>query len=195
MMRQREVSATPQPRARFPAEATAMATRSGDMGGMTTSAFAGVQPDVPGRADTAPPTGLTRWERPEGGSVEAERALFDQLGKRIMLAQLRNQRKAKAPLVARAFHAKTVLAVDNARLCVRDDIPPDLRVGHFEPGAEYRTAVRLSNASSTPEPDQKRDMRGIALRIHVSPKVQQDLLATSFPVSHARNARQFVALA
>ena len=172
-----------------------MATRSGDMGGMTTSAFAGAQPDVPGRVDTAPPAGLTRWERPEGGSVEAERALFDQLGKRIMLVQLKNQKKAKAPGVARAFHAKTVLGVENARLRVLDDIPADLCVGFVQPGAEYPTTVRLSNASGTPQADHAGDMRGMALRVRVSPDEQHDLLATNFPVSHARDAKQFVAFA
>src|SRR3954447_11142579 len=194
-MAQREVSATPQPRARFPAEATAMATRSGDMGGMTTSAFAGVQPDVPGRVDTGPPAGLTRWERREGGSVAAERALCDQLGKRIMLVQLKNQKKAKAPGVARAFHAKTVLGVENARLRVLDDIPPDLCAGFVQPGAEYPTTVRLSNASGTPQADHAGDMRGMALRVRVSPDEQHDLLATNFPVSHARDPKQFVAFA
>ena len=38
-------------------------------------------------------------------------------------------------------------------------------------------------------------MRGVALRIKVSDSEQHDLLATNFPVSHARNAKQFVAFA
>ena len=38
-------------------------------------------------------------------------------------------------------------------------------------------------------------MRGMALRVRVSPDEQHDLLATNFPVSHARDAKQFVAFA
>ena len=38
-------------------------------------------------------------------------------------------------------------------------------------------------------------MRGAAVRIKVSDTEWHDLLMTNFPVSHARNARQFVAFA
>ena len=55
--------------------------------------------------------------------------------------------------------------------------------------------VRISNAANRPGPDTAPDMRGIALRIKVSSEEQHDLLATNFPVSHARNARQFVRFA
>ncbi len=52
--------------------------------------------------------------------------------------------------------------------------------------------VRFSNASGTGQPDTKPDLRGMAVRVQVSPEESHDLLATNFPVSHARNARQFV---
>ena len=55
--------------------------------------------------------------------------------------------------------------------------------------------VRFSNAAGTGQPDTKPDLRGVALRVHVSPEESHDLLMTNFPVSHARNARQFVEFA
>ncbi|TGU34595.1 catalase, partial [bacterium M00.F.Ca.ET.152.01.1.1] len=55
--------------------------------------------------------------------------------------------------------------------------------------------VRFSNANGSGQADYKPDLRGIALRVKVSDKEQHDLLATNFPVSHARDARQFVAFA
>ena len=55
--------------------------------------------------------------------------------------------------------------------------------------------VRFSNALGAIQPDSKKDMRGVALRIEVSKGEQHDLLMTNFPVSHARNADQFVKFA
>src|SRR6201999_1678994 len=52
-----------------------------------------------------------------------------------------------------------------------------------------------SNASGAGQADYKKDLRGVALRVKVSDTEQHDLLATNFPVSHARDARQFVAFA
>ncbi|WP_353619978.1 peroxidase family protein [Mesorhizobium sp. BR1-1-16] len=63
------------------------------------------------------------------------------------------------------------------------------------PGAEYETTIRLSNANGARQGDFKRDMRGCALRVKIDADEYHDLLMTNFPVSHARNAFQFVALA
>jgi hypothetical protein len=141
----------------------------------------------------------TAWaEEFQGGSPEAERQLFEQLAKEILRVQLKNQKAASAHgvphAVARAFHAKSTLAVDDAELRFLD-IPADLRAGFAQPGAAYRTVVRFSNASGTGQPDSKPDLRGVALRIQVSPEQQHDLLMTNFPVSHARDAYQFVKFA
>ena len=130
-----------------------------------------------------------------GGSAEAERITFQELARDIMSVQLKNQKKSKAADVQRAFHAKSVLGVTNAKLRLRDDLPPQFRVDTFQPGAEFPATVRLSNASGTSQADHKRDMRGIAVRLQTSAQQAQDLLATSYPVSHARNAPQFVAFA
>ncbi len=133
-----------------------------------------------------------------GGSPEAERVAFDELASEIMGVQAKNQRAASAHGVAhgidRAFHAKPTLAVPDAELRFLD-LPADLHAGFAQPGAAYPTAVRFSNAAGNGQPDFAPDLRGVALRITVSPEEQHDLLMTNYPVSHARDARQFVAFA
>src|SRR6266852_3778297 len=89
-----------------------------------------------------------------GGSPEAERIEFDRLA----------------------------LATDRAELTFLD-LPEDLRAGFAQPGRTYPTVVRFSNASPTGQPDFKQDLRGMALRVQVSPEESHDLLATNFPVS------------
>jgi hypothetical protein len=135
----------------------------------------------------------------EGGSAEAEHLAFKALADDIMHAQLKARRAAgeKTLVVAvdRAFHAKALLAIANAELHFRPDLPADLAAGFAQADAHYPVTVRISNAANRPGPDNARDMRGIALRIKVSAEEQHDLLATNFHVSHARNARQFVRLA
>ena len=141
----------------------------------------------------------TAWaEEFQGGSPEAERQLFDQLAKEILRVQLKNRKSASTHgvphAVARAFHAKSTLAVEDAELRFLD-LPADLQAGFAQPDAAYPTVVRFSNASGTGQPDFKPDLRGVALRIKVSPEEQHDLLMTNFPVSHARDAHQFVKFA
>jgi len=133
-----------------------------------------------------------------GGSPEAERLTFEQLAKEIMLVQLKNRRAASAHGVAaavdRAVHAKSTLAVEDAELRFLD-IPADLQAEFAQPGAVYPATVRFSNAAGRPQPDFKPDLRGVALRVKASPEQHHDLLMTNYPVSHARNARQFVKFA
>jgi hypothetical protein len=141
----------------------------------------------------------TAWaEEFQGGSPEAERLLFDQLAKEILRVQLKNQKSASARgvphAVDRAFHAKSTLAVEDAELRFLD-MPADLQVEFAQPNATYPTVVRFSNAAGTGQPDFKPDLRGVALRIKASPDRQHDLLMTNYPVSHARDAYQFVKFA
>ncbi|GAA3052695.1 peroxidase family protein [Streptomyces glomeratus] len=135
-----------------------------------------------------------QYERYQGGSPEAERLVFERLAKELMEVQIRNGRAAGGG-VSRAFHAKAPLAVENARLRFHDDLPADLRVGFARPGAEYPAIVRLSNASGIRQGDGSPDLRGAAVRVRVTERESHDLLATSHPVSHARDAREFVAFA
>jgi hypothetical protein len=139
------------------------------------------------------------WETYEGGTPETERLMLKELADDIMRAQLKARRAAGGTAlqvaVDRAFHAKSLLAVDTAELHFRPDLPADLAADFVRAGARYPVIVRISNAANRPGPDNAPDMRGIALRIKVSAIQQHDLLATNYHVSHAKNARQFVRFA
>ncbi|HEV2642929.1 MAG TPA: peroxidase family protein, partial [Candidatus Elarobacter sp.] len=138
----------------------------------------------------------TAWrETYQGGSPEAERLAFERMAQDIMGVQLTSQKRAKASAVRRTFHAKPIFATVHASLRVVDELPEHLRAGWVQPGRTYSTIVRFSNASSVPQPDGTPDLRGAALRVGVSADEQHDLLMTNFPVSHARNAHQFVEFA
>jgi len=138
------------------------------------------------------PAGTGWTETYQGGSPEAERTLFAEYAAIIMEAQALSQRKASAHGVphppARTLHVKATLALEDAELRFRDDLPEELRHGFAQPGAAYRTTVRFSNAANTGEPDFKPDLRGAALRVHVDETTVHDLLMTNFAVSHARDA-------
>ncbi|QCX75497.1 Catalase-related peroxidase [Streptomyces sp. YIM 121038] len=135
------------------------------------------------------------YERYLGGSPEAERRVFERLARELMRVQAVNKRAAGAGSLARTQHAKAALGVENARLRFHDDLPDALRGGFARPGAEYPATVRLSNASGIRQADGAADLRGIAVRVDVSADESHDLLATNWPVSHAKDAREFVAFA
>ncbi len=138
---------------------------------------------------------MASWsETYRGGSAEAERTETERLAVDIMRAQLK-ARKAFGGAIDRAFHAKALLGVERAIVTFHDTLPGDLTIGFAKPGASYDAIVRISNAANHATPDYKPDLRGIAVRIIVSGEEQHDLLATNAPVSHARNARQFVRFA
>ncbi|MEC4017872.1 peroxidase family protein [Streptomyces sp. H27-D2] len=137
----------------------------------------------------------SRFETYDGGSAEAERRIFEQLAREIMNVQRKTKKSSDAASLARTFHAKAVLGVENARLRFHDDLPAALRTGYAQPGAEYPAVLRLSNASGARQPDISPDLRGAAVRVEVSAEENHDLLMTNFPVSHAADAREFVAFA
>ncbi len=129
-----------------------------------------------------------------GGTPEAEARLVRAFIRDIQLVQANNKKSAKAGEIRRALHAKIQLGVSNAEFRILPNIPADLQVGFFLPGARYPAAVRLSNASGAVKPDFKADFRGAALRI-TTPHGSHDLLMTNAPASHARDARQFMVAA
>ncbi|MDT0449490.1 peroxidase family protein [Streptomyces hesseae] len=136
-----------------------------------------------------------QYERYVGGSPETERLHTERLVHDLMRVQIKVRKRSGAADIARTFHAKAVLGVENARLTFHDELPGDLRAGFARPGAEYPVIVRLSNASGARRPDFSPDLRGAALRVQTGPDEAHDLLMTSFPVSHARTAYEFVAFA
>jgi hypothetical protein len=139
---------------------------------------------------------MTAWrEEYEKGGPETERLDFERLALEIMQVQMKVKQRARRANIQRAFHAKAVYTAVDAELCFVDDLPADLHAGFAQPGKRYPAIVRLSNANGDGQADVKRDLRGMALRVKVGDEVAHDLLATNYPVSHARNARQFVAFA
>ncbi|MFE5118689.1 peroxidase family protein [Streptomyces sp. NPDC056669] len=138
------------------------------------------------------------YEAYEGGSPEAERRRFEKLTHELMRMQRARPGDAAgpgAPQLLRPFRAKAALGVENARLRFRDDLPPELCVGYARPGAEYPAVLRLSTASGTERQDTTPDLRRMAVRVQAGPEETHDLLATSFPVSHAADVHEFVAFA
>lgn len=135
---------------------------------------------------------MAEWTEKPKGSDEEERREFEALAGLMMEAQLKTRKAAKAKTIDRAFHARSTAAFEGATFAFNDDLPEDLRIGFAQPGKRYPALVRFSNASSIPQTDTKKDFRGLAVRVVVSDDEQHDLMATNFPVSHARDADQFV---
>jgi hypothetical protein len=106
-----------------------------------------------------------------------------------------NRARIDATTHARTLHAKIVAGFTTATLEVDDYLPPEFTVAYFSPGSRHPATLRLSNASGIPMRDGAPDMRGAALRVHMPDGGLHDLLMTSYPVSHARDARQFVEFA
>jgi Catalase len=130
-----------------------------------------------------------------GGSAEAEEIEFRGFADDMLRLQVKQREIAGVTALDRAFHAKSLLAVDNAELHFRPDLPADLVTGFVQPDRKYPATVRFSNGEGRVDRDDEPDVRGIAVRVKVSDHEEHDFLATNFPVSHARNARQFVRIA
>jgi Animal haem peroxidase/Catalase len=120
-----------------------------------------------------------------GGSPDQEQREFRAFARTIRRVQARTRGDAKALL--RGLHAKMLAGTRDATLTVNSD-----RGGYFREGASYAVTLRLSSASSRPQPDGKGDLRGIALRVH-TPEGGCDLLMTNAEVSHVRDAAEFMA--
>lgn len=137
-------------------------------------------------------------ERYLGGGPDQEAALIRVFTEEIRRVQERNRRSEREP-IRRAFHAKILVGVVNARFEVAQGLRPELHTPHFVPGASLPVVVRLSNASGILGQDDGADLRGIAVRVLTgeggTDADAQDFLLTNAPASHARDARQFMAAA
>lgn len=142
-------------------------------------------------SNAAPPP----WrERFAGDSEQAEKEMFARFAKDIRDIQARVAAKT-GQQGNRTLHAKILVGLRNARLHVDSSLPLDFVAGYFQPGAELPVTIRFSNASPLHVGDAAPDVRGVALRVGASEGVFHDLLMTSFPVSHARDAWQFIEIA
>jgi hypothetical protein len=109
------------------------------------------------------------------------------------VTQLQQVASKKTGVTARALHARSGAATTVATLRVADDLAPELQEGPFQPGAAWRTIVRLSSASPVPQHDATPDHRGIALRIVGAGGELQDILLTTSAAHHARDGEALVA--
>lgn len=133
-------------------------------------------------------------ERYLGGTQASEAELLRVFAGQIIEVQERNRKWASEP-IRRAFHAKLLAGVVNARFAVAQAVRAELQVGLFVPGATYPAMVRLSNASGMVRSDTDKDLRGIAVRVQVADGVVQDFLMSNAQASHARDANQFMVAA
>nr|WP_199047440.1 catalase [Dyella sp. ASV24] len=131
----------------------------------------------------------------DGGGPEVEREGFHQLARAMLDIQEKNREFAGASQAMRTLHSKILVGVTNAELRMDLDLPHSFSVCHFTPGEVLGAAIRFSNASGVPKRDDAADMRGIAIKLALPHGQSHDLLMTNYPVSHARNANQFVQFA
>src|SRR5439155_9322169 len=125
----------------------------------------------------------TWTENNSGQRAELERLEFDRLAIDIMRAQLKARKAAGAAAVDRAFHAKALLAVDQATVTFRGDLPKGLAIGFGKPGASYRAIISISNAANHAGADYRPDLRGIAARHLVADGEPHGLPATAYALS------------
>lgn len=126
-----------------------------------------------------------------GGDPIVEARLIKQFVHDIKEVQTRLKARERAPVIRRAFHAKIHAGITNAQFQILPDLPDDLRIGFFQPGKSYTAIIRFSNASGGVRPDSEKDLRGVAVKV-ITDDGAHDFLMTNAPVSHARNARQFM---
>lgn len=91
---------------------------------------------------------------------------FEQTYTDDLLRRLKAQLIGEHPdgLMPRDAHPK-MHGLVRAEFIVHADIPAALKVGVFEQARTYAAWVRFSNASSTAQPDAKRDIRGMAIKL------------------------------
>src|SRR5689334_20577250 len=129
--------------------------------------------------------------------------MIDDLAERIqkMQAKARElaQKKNSGAVLKRGFHAKGIGV--RGKFQVKSDIPKNLQVSFFQPGATFDALIRFSNARGEVLGDLSKDQRGVAIRLKTNPTVNispeddrniQDFLMTNTPISFARNPVQFI---
>jgi hypothetical protein len=86
-----------------------------------------------------------------------------------------------------------------AEFTVRDDLPPEHRVGIFSASRTYEAWIRFANASS--QSDREKDIRGMSIKLdgvageNLTPgATTQEFVLNSHPVMVAANTRDFLAL-
>lgn len=91
-----------------------------------------------------------------------------------------------------------------AEFIVEPDLPPHLREGVFAEPVTYPCWIRLSNASTKPKPDKKKDTRGFAIKLvgvpgekllpEATDGMSQDFLLVSSEAFLAKDLKEFACL-
>lgn len=119
-----------------------------------------------------------------------------------MLQEMQDQmdRLYKDSKVPRQIHTKMHGCV-KAAFTIEPNLPEELKVGVFKEEKTYNAWVRFSNSSTRPQPDKKKDIRGIAIKLmgvkgekllndqHL--EESQDFLLMSSETFFSRNLKQF----
>jgi hypothetical protein len=118
----------------------------------------------------------------------------------MVVASVRREYPA-GTLARRDAHPKHH-AVLRATLAVADDVPPELRHGLFAAPASYPAWIRFSNGSPSPQPDRRRDQRGMAIKLLGVPgekmlasernALTQDFILASSPRFFIRSVSDYV---
>ncbi|SFS62902.1 catalase family protein [Marininema halotolerans] len=101
-------------------------------------------------------TRITRFEKVDKKETQYINEMDTLLKKQI----------AKYPVghTLRDAHPKH-LGLLQGQFTIREDLPPELQVGIFQPGQTYPVWVRISNASGRVQTDDKKDIRGFAIKL------------------------------
>ncbi|MFS1514519.1 catalase family protein [Chengkuizengella sp. SCS-71B] len=91
------------------------------------------------------------------------------------------------------------LALLKAEFEVVSNLPEELKVGLFQQEKTYSAWIRISNASGTPQPDKKKDLRGFAIKLMdvegekflKEEKQTQDFVLMSHPTMPLGTAKLF----
>ncbi len=158
--------------------------------------------DLPSQPDRPE---LTQFEKSSPGEATAIQRVARIAAAAVVGAYCDAKKGNGAAKAMRDQHAKHHGCVQ-ARFVVRPDLPSDLAVGVFQPGAVYSAVVRFSNAMGAPQADRKCDGRGMAVKLRnlqgpnllaeVVPQHragEQDFLMTSHPVFFCRGVADYTA--
>jgi Dyp-type peroxidase family len=103
------------------------------------------------------PAGPLAQESPPPGEAAAMQRLAERLRAKV-------RRDYPTGTVRRDAHAKQHGCV-RAEFVVEPDLPAELRVGVFREPRTYPAWVRFSNQDGVPQPDAKKDIRGLAIKL------------------------------
>ncbi len=127
-----------------------------------------------------------------GGSEEAENKIFAELANQVKAVQVLNKDHAGWERPQRGQHSKIHAGICNAEFRISPKLPQELRAGFFQPGKSYPATLRFSNADGLNRPDNELDLRGIAIRLFFDNRKPHDFLFVNAPVSHVRDAVEFM---